>query len=482
MTLKYCTHAYLVGLDHEIPSDPSVAYDGTSPIIGCNHIVCDRCGAVARHVDGRVKTSNYPPPAAVALALYESSDPASSPLLGNGPLHAKSRAYLCRCDWGDVHLGGVKSLGSIDAMWGCGGHDDDPNAAKKAVPPPQVVPPPQAVAQPPMLRLFAQTSRPHAQPSSPPKPPTVLPAPAPSPPAVAKINLKYASTVNPEFATASELRDCLLASYPAAEFFGAPLIGGVNWDDTIPAWGWVADLIRMRSDWWPPLGKALEHATRDGGDMARRALADFCAGFNESLALLPWTSKIAASWPDVRASSSGLRLESIIRDQMQYVADFKSPDVVLDGYAKGGKAIRAKLTNEDELRVVLAESARAGRFHKDGTVGPWSWLGLQLLTREWMWDALVRVVKTIDAEPEISAALDWFSEERDLWRFQHVLAGWHANPPAWSSTAVTSKPRGWQRKMRVRTWHEPERLGDVATQALWRAVKQHATPPIIDLP
>jgi hypothetical protein len=488
VTLKFCTHTYLVGLDHELPTDPRLANDGTTPVVGCNHLVCSSCGAVVKHADGRSRGSHYPP-GDIESALYESSDPASSPYLDNKAVDAQSRVYFCRCDWADVNIGGVKSIGSIEAMWSCGGHGDDVNAAPTRSVSPSLPLPPSAVA-PPKLTLLVSPPQSVAPSQASPAPAPTLVAVAAAPDAP-KIKLKYARLVNPEFATASQLRDCLLASYPSAAFFGAPLVGGAHWDDTLPAWGWVVDLIRMRSDWWRPLGIAVEHATRDD-DMARRALADFCAGFTESIVLLPWTKNIAASWPDVVASSSGTgwgsadkRLASIIRDQEKYVADIQSPDVFLDGYGKGGKPIKARLTNEDELRTLLADSARAGRFHQAGTVGPWSWLGFEIIRRgEWMWDALVHVTATMDHANEhvVCAALDWFSEQRDLWRFQNVLAGWHAKPPAWSTTPVTTKPKAWQRKMRVLTWHEPQTLGDVARQALWRAVQQHNTPPVVDLP
>jgi hypothetical protein len=121
-----------------------------------------------------------------------------------------------------------------------------------------------------------------------------------------KIQFRYAPSVNPEFSTASELRDSLLASYPDAACFKAPVVGRGR-DDTAPAWGWAPDLIRTRSDWWPALGIALQHAVHDGGDLARTAFATLMADFRDVLALLPWTEPLAEALPDVLAPGSRAR-------------------------------------------------------------------------------------------------------------------------------------------------------------------------------
>ena len=68
--MTYCEHAHLVGLDVELPADPAVAYDGGSPIIGCNNLVCIACGAIVRHADSRSTTSKYPPSRVEIEALY----------------------------------------------------------------------------------------------------------------------------------------------------------------------------------------------------------------------------------------------------------------------------------------------------------------------------------------------------------------------------------------------------------------------------
>ncbi len=394
--------------------------------------------------------------------LYTSSDPASSPHLDARPVHQESRAYFCRCNWASVALGGIKYLGDIDAPWGCAGHE------------PRVV-------------EAGDTRVAEARTATDALVKSLVPEWS-----GAKIRIVYAPGINPEFATAAQLRDSLLASYPAAGFFGAPVVdkGG---DNLVPAWGWVVQLIRMRSDWWSAIGIALQHAVTNGGELARTALADLLAGYQDSLVLLPWTAELAATMPDVKARSSGtswgepdLRLETIVRDQTKFVAVLEetSAEAALLGHGKGETIIEAPLTNEADLRALLEQSAQAGQF-PDGDQGPWSWLGFELRTRpQWIRTAFSRVVATLDHtnEPQVFAFLDWVFEEQDLWRFEPVLASWYKNPLAWANTAANKKPRGWRRTIRSSHWPEVKTLGDVTRVAMWRAQNQLATPPVLDLP
>ena len=461
--MKYCAEAVLVGLDHELPSDAAVAYSGSPPIVGCNHLVCTQCGADVHHADSRSTTSNYPPAHADLVDLYESSNPAGSSLLDSALRHRQSRAYFCRCDWTAVNLGGTLYLEYIDQPWKCGGHAPRATEAREI----RVAEAHKAVAE--LVRAAVPVS-----------------------PSDAKIRFTYAPGVNPEFATASGLRDSLLASYPDAAYFGGPVVGRGR-DDTAPAWGWAIELIRTRTDWWPALGVALQHAVTNGGELARTAFADLLAEFRDSLVLLPWASPIAESMPDVKARGSGtgwglpdLRLETIVRDQRRYVDHVNATnfEVALIDYGKSGRVISKRLTNESELRELLDETAQRGRF-PDGDRGPWSWLGFELRTRdEWIRSALMQHAITLDPTnvPHVFALLDWFSEEQDLWRFEPLLANWHANPPAWAATAANTKPKGWKRTVRSSHWPEVQTLGDITRHALWRAKKQLATPAVLDLP
>lgn len=263
--METCSPAALVGLDIELPVGAGLANDGAPPRVGCSRLVCEACGAYVRHADGRVAPDKLPPSRHVAEALHASTDPASSPHLDGSAVNQRSRAYFCRCGWASVHLGGWRSLGQVDAPWKCAGHE----------------------------ARFVEA----------PEPPAAAPT-KPVAPSGPKIRLDYALGVHPEFATASELRDALLGSYPDAAYFEAPVVP-LHRDDVAPAWGWVVELLRRRSDWWAAIGVALQHAVVDGGDLARTAFADLLADYRDSFVLLPWAAPLAATLPNVRARGSG---------------------------------------------------------------------------------------------------------------------------------------------------------------------------------
>lgn len=124
--MKHCTDVFLVGLDHELPTDPRIGYFGTGkpPYIGCNNLVCFKCRALVKHADARSVTSAYAPPKEDLEALHASKDPASSPLLDARPMNEKSRTYFCRCDWYAVELGTWKALRFLEQDWACGGHPE----------------------------------------------------------------------------------------------------------------------------------------------------------------------------------------------------------------------------------------------------------------------------------------------------------------------------------------------------------------------
>jgi hypothetical protein len=474
--MKYCSKVLLVGLDDELPSDPTVAYEGTPPLIGCNRLFCSACGAVVRHTDSRSTTSNAPPPKADLEKLYESSDPASSPLLDSAPIYKDTRTYFCRCEWAATAI--VRFAASLDAPWQCGGHEPRvgpaaPNLGAQVVEARNVR---HAEARKATDALIAATV------------PIFIPETG------AKIKLIYTLHVNPTFATASELRDSLLASYPEAAQTGLPLVRINRGEDSAPAWGWINDFLRMRSDWWPAIGIALQHAATDGGEIAQTALVELLAHFSASIAVLPWTAPMAELWPDRRTVNSAAtgwgtpdhRLDAVIRDQQKYMVDVRAGDgtVFLDRYGVNGTDIIKPLTNAAELQGLLVETAHAGQS-PGGDTGPWSWLAFEfLIGDEWLRPAFVKIVHALDDADEamIFALLDWFSEEQDLWKFAELLNGWHARPPSWWTTPADTKPTGWKRTMRSAHWPETKTLGDVATEALRRAKWQVVTPPVVDLP
>ena len=464
--MKYCANTLLVALDRELPSDPSVAREANGPEIGCNHLVCTQCGAVVRHADSRARTSHYPPSAATLAKLYESSDPAASPLFDAAPKHRDSRTYFCKCDWYSVVLGGAIRVDRLEQSWSCAGHAPGTVEARD-------------------IRVAEARKATDAL--------VAAAVPIFIPETGAKIKLHWAHNVQPSFATASELRDSLLASYPDAAETGVPLVRK-NRDDAAPAWGWVREFLLKRSDWWQALGIALQHAATDGGEIAQTALVELLAHYLESVALLPWTAPMAEVWPDrrsVNAAATGWgapdnRLDAMIRDQKKLMADVRAGngEAFLDGYGVGGKPIIGPLTNEAELRKLLVESARAGQS-PGGNTGPWSWVAeTMLFGDEWLRPAFARIVSTIDHDDKamVFALLDWFVEEQDLWRFAQLLQGWHEQPPSWWGTEAAITPSGWKRNMRSAHWPDVKTLGDVATEALRRAKWQVVTPPLLDLP
>lgn len=611
--MERCVEAWLVSLERELPMNPAVAYDGKHPVIGCNHLVCTTCGADVRHVDSRSVTSRLPPGRQQLGELYDSPDPAVSPLLNSSPVHAKSRTYFCRCDWYAVNLADARWINDIDQTWQCAGH-----------PPAVVVATERKASIVPQLQAVSSSSSSESRPSamhsdeglvkqcvevwlvgpehnlptdsgvaykgkfplvgcsnlvcsncaaevrhlddwsgkskrSPGTGPMgkLYSAPESSPhlerqsgyrtyfcrcdwywidsnrayycsdktwecaghativadtgdvvdefadlmatPLYTKIKIMKDCYGRTGFewvsvATASELRDALLNSYPDADHFRRAVveIGYMGPYETVPAWGWIIDLIRTRSDWWPVIGIALQHAVKDGGEFAPTALVDLVGNFRESIALLPWTEPLAAQWPKVHAEfketgwgAPDFRLETIIRDQKELLAKTRENySVFLHGYGKRGEPIASPFTSEADLRVLLETTARVGWF-PDGNNGPWSWLEWELLIgAAWLRPAFVHIVSTIANSPQspmLWALLDWLFERRDLWQFVDLLEAWECDRPPWWSVDATTKPARWRNRI-ISRFGGANSLGDVVFSALWNARSQVATPPIIDLP
>lgn len=470
--MKHCTKAWLVSLEYPIPTDPSAAYQGP-PIFGCNHLVCQRCGAEVRHVDHRSVGSMHPPDD--LAALYASAHPETSPHLEGGSLHDTSRAYLCKCAWYGMNFSGAKQVDDLEYQdWICGGHD--PSAKKPKGPTSAVVALSNAEAtlKAKAEAVTAEASRRYVDVAG------------------AKIQLHWAPGVNPAFSTAAGLRDALLASYPDAAQFGGPIVGR-NREDTAPAWGWAAELIAQRSDWWPALGIALQHAAKDGGELAQIALATLLADYRDSFALLPWMAPLAeAETFHVRAPGSATgwgmpdcTIPAIVHDQQTSFAEIHgAKEQFLYQYGKNATNLKGPFTKEADLRALLEKSARAGQFPY-GTRGPWSWVGPTLIVGEpWLRPALVHAISTIDADDEVLvlALLDWLSEERDLWQFVPLLDSWDAHHPAWWDQPAGTQPSGWKYNARSSHWPDVHTMGDIVVEANRRAKLQIATPPVVDLP
>ena len=300
----------------------------------------------------------------------------------------------------------------------------------------------------------------------------------------AKLSYRYAN-IEHSFSSVSELRDALLASYPGAAYLGSPIVL-VNRDDPAPAWGWLVELLRTRTDWWPAVGVALQHAAQDGGDNARIALADFLDTYQESVVLLEWTEPIASQWPDVRAGISGAtfghpdhRLATIVVGQRRLWDDQQSAKVEIEGLGPGGTYLAVDVQSEADLEALLAKSAAAG--NREGN-GPWDWLVSELLFHHAMqpWVPIACAKLATGSDAEVRATLDWFSEQHDLWRHLDLLDGWSHTQPLWWSQPSDKKPAGWRYPVRTHA-SSARTLGEVALAVLARARAQAATRPIVDL-
>jgi hypothetical protein len=291
-----------------------------------------------------------------------------------------------------------------------------------------------------------------------------------------KISYAYANSQY-AFSTAAELRDALLASYPGAAYLGAPIVL-VNRDDPAPAWGWVRELLRTRTDWWPALGIALQHAAQDGGDNARIALADLLEGFQEAVVLLEWTEGIAKQWPDAKAGITGTslgrpdyRLETIVAGQRKLWNGQQGAEVSIEGLGPGNTYLTVDVKTAADLEALLATSAKAGGD------APWSWLFSELLfhhrMQPWVPAACAKFAAGSDAE--VRAMLDWFSEQHDLWRYVDLLEAWSRTPPPWWSAPAAKKHHP------IRGSADAKTLGDVASGVLSRALGQAGTSPTVDL-
>jgi hypothetical protein len=111
------------------------------------------------------------------------------------------------------------------------------------------------------------------------------------------------------------------------------------------------------------------------------------------------------------------------------------------------------------------------------------WLLPELLFHDWIRDAIVAAVSrlVVGTQPATYAALDWMSDQWDLWRFLPLLDGWRRSPPPFFQAPARSRPAGWRRPIRPAAWSNVKTLGDIALQLLTKARAQANTPPVLDL-
>jgi hypothetical protein len=287
--------------------------------------------------------------------------------------------------------------------------------------------------------------------------------------------------------TTTQLRDALLSSYPDAALFGAPVIAA-NRDDTTAAWTWLLGIVRKRSDLWPAIGIAIQHAANDGGDLAREALADFLESYQHSFVLLEWTAPLAKVWPDAKATCRGTsfgqpdyRLATIVAAQRALKDEVdKDTRIAVEGAGPNGDYLIVDVQSQTDLESLMATSAKVGK-HGDRGEGPWHWLLGAVLFRPELEPMLVAACAQFASgtDAEVRALLDWFFAEHDLWRYLSLLDSWSQQPPSWWNAPADTVPPGWRFPVRA---EGAKTLGEIALRALRRAREQAAAQVIIDLP
>ena len=115
MTVRCFDDGYLVGMQHLLPTASTERYVEGGPFFGCNHVACDRCHEVVRHIDSRVFAKPLAP--AERDLLYDRLDAASPLVTAGGDGY---RLYLCKCTY--VAIAGVSCLEIADHPWRCAGH------------------------------------------------------------------------------------------------------------------------------------------------------------------------------------------------------------------------------------------------------------------------------------------------------------------------------------------------------------------------
>lgn len=291
------------------------------------------------------------------------------------------------------------------------------------------------------------------------------------------------------FSTTSELVACLGDALSEASYTGGPFL--MEGPDAVPAWRWLGELARLRTDWRDDIGIALQHAAGQN-ELSRRALADLVANDRATTVLLPYTEPLVARFGTARATQSatgfgGQReptFADVIRDQRAFFDLVTSParEVILDA----GKAKPELVDVPDiaSLEALLTRTATRGTWYQTAWGdGPWGWLHEETLFRAWVPDALPDLMAAMlgRGEAEVVSALDWLSDGFDPQRFLKLLEGFtNARPPWWDVTAKL-KPTGWKRPIRPATWQGVKTLGDIATRLRTRARDAAVTAPKRDL-
>jgi len=295
------------------------------------------------------------------------------------------------------------------------------------------------------------------------------------------------------FASASELLSALLDSFKDAGYAGRPVIM-VNRDDAAPAWRWLGELVRLRSDWRECAGIALQHAVKQGGPNARTAFADLMANERSTIVLRRWTVPLASHYPDATATMSatgmgggpGARLDAIMADQSQLhaAAENAKRKVLMSDWHGAFRPRVEPMTGVAELRALLIDTSLDGRaVRTEWGAGPWGWLHQEYLYRPWVYEVLPEVMsELLAADPSHDfAALDWLCSRCDSRRFRASLEGWRDAPSAWWSEPAIKPPPRWKLPVLGGLWGDVTTLGEVVTKLIANADFEDATPPLLDL-
>ena len=298
------------------------------------------------------------------------------------------------------------------------------------------------------------------------------------------------------FATASELRDALLAALDEGRAIGQPWLRTER-DDVSPAWLWVGALLRRRTDWRECVGVALQQAAVEGDDLVRRALVDLLACETVSCLLHPWTAPLAdhlgpiegtrsaTGWGKIDGSSRP-RLDRVMADQGRYRTTMSDPSRPASTRGADGPAKSfLPISDARALELAMASSAKAGHFSPSNWgAGPWSWLNEERQHRAWMDAAIDAVLPRFagGADPELYALIDWLGDGHDLWRHAQLIDGWIQRRPKWWDKPTKTKPKGWKTRIRPNGWPLVKTLGDAVIRLRSVAAAQAKTPPVQDLP
>lgn len=287
-------------------------------------------------------------------------------------------------------------------------------------------------------------------------------------------------SIKPTFDSASTLKSALLASFVQADIdYGGsgkrPIImypDGREWS-AAPAWGWTKFLLQTRSDWWPSLGIAIQHAVKENDAYGRLALNDILreGEFDwPALGILEWIVPLAEGHDDDLAKRiAELEVSWDKREEEGIASD------------EEGKKVNTEADVDPQLRL---SALRGWTFELWGDIlgTPWDWLYFYSYVHRWLLPAAPKACAAFASqatERETWALIDYLLQSRDAWRHADLLAAWAANHPSWwDNAAEVMGPKG---PHKPKEWERFDTLGGMASTAHGIALAQLATPPVLDL-